>query len=350
MVDLEQLRLRLEALLRAVAGSEQVAVSDLTPLTGGYSLFTARFTATTPDGSSTYVVRADPPGDAALTHTDRAQEWQLLQALTADGSVPMPAARWADTTGEHLGSPAIILDYIDGPQLLGHLHATDEALHPSLALELATAVASVHLAGEAIAPASFERPRSWDDYIDGFIAGWRQVEATHAERDPFIRWVAAWLHTHRPPPAPLTLVHGEFQTGNVMIDRTGAMQIIDWEYAHVGDPRIDLGWAQNVAAFSPPDLIALDPVAFCRRYCDASGLSEDVVNPLTVGWFAVLGGYKALGALLQGIAAMAVGENHLVTSAYLVSAMPFSHRLWRQGVQGMEAAMAAIEAQMEAAS
>jgi hypothetical protein len=30
--------------------------------------------------------------------------------------------------------------------------------------------------------------------------------------------------------------------------------------------------------------------------------------------------------------------------------MPFSHRLWRQGVQGMEAAMAAIEAQMEAAS
>ena len=350
MVDLEQLRVRLEALLRAVGAADQVTVSDVTPLTGGYSLFTARFTASTPDGSSTYVVRADPPGDAALTHTDRAQEWQLLQALTADGQVPMPAARWADPDGDHLGSPGIILDFIDGPQLLGHLQTTDSSQHRALALDLATAVASIHRAGEAIAPASFERPRSWDDYIDAFIAGWRQVEAAHVERDPFIRWVAAWLDSHRPPPAPLTLVHGEFQTGNVMLDRAGTMQIIDWEYAHIGDPRIDLGWAQNVAAFSPPDLIALDPVAFCQRYCDVSGLSAEVVNPLTVGWFAVLGGYKALGALMQGIAAMAAGQNHLITSAYLVSALPFSHRLWRQGVQGMEAAMAAIEAQMEAAS
>jgi aminoglycoside phosphotransferase (APT) family kinase protein len=270
--------------------------------------------------------------------------------LTDHGTVPMPAARWADTTGEHLGTPAIVLDYIDGPQLLGHLQATDASQHPTLALQLATAVASIHRAGEAIAPMSFERPRSWDDYIDGFIAGWRHVEATHAERDPFIRWVAAWLDSHRPPPAPLTLVHGEFQTGNVMLDASGAMQVIDWEFAHVGDPRIDLGWAQNVAAFSPPDLIALDPVAFCQRYCEVTGLSDEIVNPLTVGWFAILGGYKALGALLEGIAAMAAGHNHIITSAYLVSAMPFSHRLWRQGVQGMEAAMAAIEAQVEAAS
>jgi hypothetical protein len=146
------------------------------------------------------------------------------------------------------------------------------------------------------------------------------------------------------------LVHGEFQTGNVMIDPSGAMQVIDWEYSHIGDPRVDLGWIQNVGAFSPPDPIAIDPIGFCARYCEATGLSEEIINPLTVGWFSILGGYKSLGSLLQGMGAMARGQNHLLTSAYLLSALPFTHRMWRQGVSGMEAAMAGIDLQMEAVS
>jgi aminoglycoside phosphotransferase (APT) family kinase protein len=347
MQDLEELGRRLETLLRA-GGAGPVDVSEVTVLTGGYSLFTARFRATSPAGATTYVVRADPPGDAALTHTDRAREWALLAALTEQASVPMPAARWADPDGAVLGSPAIVLDHIDGPQLLGHLQSADEAEQRRLSLDLAAAIGLVHRAGAGCAPAAFERPGSWDAYIDSFIEGWRQVEAAGVERNPFLRWVAGWLDAHRPPPAPLTLVHGEFQTGNVMLDATGALQIIDWEYAHIGDPRVDLGWLQNVAAFTPPDPIALDPVAFCDRYCDVTGLTADVVNPLTVGWFSILAGYKALGSLLQGIGALAQGQNHLITSAYLVSAMPFSHQMWRQGTTVMEAAMAAVEQQVEA--
>lgn len=334
----------LEAFLREATGIRDLALGEVSPLTGGYSLVTARVTTTSAAGDATYVLRSDPPGTAALTHTDRRREWELLEALTADGTVPMPAARWADVDGSRLGSPTIVLDFVDGPQLLGHLQQADSAQQRALALQLAATIGVVHRQGAAIAPPSFDRPASWDAYIDGFIDGWRQVEAAHVEHAPFIRWVAAWLDTHRPPPAPLTLVHGEFQTGNVMLDPSGGMQIIDWEYAHVGDPRVDLGWIQNCAAFSPPDPIGLDPVAFCARYCEVTGLSEEVVNPLTVGWFSILGGYKALGGVLQGMAAMAGGANHLITSAYLVSAMPFTHRMWRQGVAGIEAAMTQMEA------
>ncbi|HWE67054.1 MAG TPA: phosphotransferase family protein [Acidimicrobiales bacterium] len=331
-------------------GDGDLQVLDLVPLTGGYSLFTARFTAVTATGRSDYVLRADPPGDAALTQTDRQREWALLNALTTCGGVPMPDAKWADIDGRHLGTPAIVLDFVDGPQLLGHLQSADSSTQTDLALQLASTIGAVHRLGAAAAPSCFEQPSSWGDYIDGFIAGWRQVEAAHVEHSPFIRWVASWLDTHRPPPAPLTLVHGEFQTGNVMIGPDGEMQVIDWEYSHIGDPRVDLGWIQNVAAFSPPDPIALDPIGFCARYCEVTGLSEEIINPLTVGWFSILAGYKALGGLLQGISAMATGQNRLITSAYLVSAMPFSHRMWRQGVAGMEAAMAAMETQLEAVS
>jgi aminoglycoside phosphotransferase (APT) family kinase protein len=347
MLDQETTRQRLEEFLRLQGAGEEVAVSDLEPLMGGYSLLTTRFTVTTAAGVRTYVLRADPPRDAALTHTDRKLESELLRVLTESCKAPMPAMRWSDD-GTVLGSPSIIVDFVDGPQLLGHLGQASDAEQARLALQLAEAIATVHNLGETVAPPAFPRPSSWDAYIDGFIADWRHLEASYVEREPFIRWVASWLDRHRPPPAPLTLVHGEFQTGNVMLSASGDMQIIDWEYAHVGDPRIDLGWLQQVAAFTPPDLIGIDPMGFCDRYCEATGLSPEVINPLTIAYFSILSGAKALGGLLGGIAEMAHGRNHLMTSAYLVSAMPYTHRLWRQATQAIEGAMQALEQDVEA--
>jgi len=348
-VDLTEMPGRLEALLRAHGEPDDVRVSDLTPMVGGYSLLMASFTATSSSGSRQLVLRADPPADAALTITDRAREWELLSALTAQGDAPMPAARIADLTGEHLGRPGIVIDFVDGTLLQTRLGTADTASYPELAERLATSIAQVHAVDEAGLPDSLERPASWDAYVDSLIDKWRAVEAAHAERDPFIRWVAAWLDANRPPPAPLTLVHGEFHAGNVMINAQGEFEIVDWEFAHIGDPRMDLGWFQQVAAFMPPDLIGADPVAFCDAYCKASGLTPAVVNPLTVAYFSILGGAPAIGNLLQGIAAMADGDNHLITSAYLTSAVAFTHRLWREGVLGLEAAMASMHSQMEGA-
>src|SRR5882672_1780586 len=101
MVDIEATRGRLEAFL-GTTFQTPVEVSGLAQLQGGYSLVTVAFTATTGDGTARYVLRADPPSDAALSHTDRTREWELLAALTASGTVPMPAARWADVSGEIL--------------------------------------------------------------------------------------------------------------------------------------------------------------------------------------------------------------------------------------------------------
>ena len=347
MTDLHALPERLEELLRRNGAPADVKVSDVRPISGGYSLLTYGFTTTSADGTRRHVLRTDPPAGAALTATDRRHEWELLTELTAKGTVPMPAALAFDD-GSVLGRPGIVLDFIDGPQLGAHAAAADDGERRRLAGQLAETLAAVHGAGAGAAPERYARPAHWDDYVDGLIAAWREVEANHAERNPFLRYVACWLEAHKPPPAPLTLVHGEFQTGNVMIDAQGRMQIIDWEYAHVGDPRFDLGWCQNVAAFAPPDLIGLDPVGFCARYCELTGASPAVINPLTVGYFSILAGAKAFGALLAGIAAMARGENHLLTSAYLVSAEPFTHRLWMGGTRQLEAAMAALATQMEA--
>ncbi len=338
---------RLAAFLRDHGEPSDTEVVDLTEITGGYSLLTMRFTARSSAGERPLVLRANRPADAAINQTDRAREWEVLQHLTRRGDVPMPVAHSADPTGERLGVPAIVLEFLDGPQLGTRIAAAQPDELGTLVDQLAVAAAHIHRVPVDSLPACLEHPDSWDDYIDEKIALWRQVEAEHCERDPFIRWIATWMDRHRPSPAPMTLVHGEFQAGNLMFDADDELNVIDWEWAEIGDPRADLGWYQTAAAFNPPDLIATHPERFCRRYCDETGLSEDVVNPATINYFGMLNAARTWGLTLGGMAAMARGENHLITTAYLTSAEVVIHDLWRQWMENIEAAEAEIERTMK---
>ena len=40
----------------------------------------------------------------------------------------------------------------------------------------------------------------------------------------------------------VTLVHGDFRHGNLIIGPDGVRAVLDWELAHFGDPMEDLGW------------------------------------------------------------------------------------------------------------
>ena len=63
-----------------------------------------------------------------------------------------------------------------------------------------------------------------------------------AEPRPALEIGLRWLAEHRPVPAADALVHGDFRTGNLMVGEDGLHGVLDWELAHRGDPRQDLGW------------------------------------------------------------------------------------------------------------
>jgi aminoglycoside phosphotransferase (APT) family kinase protein len=60
---------------------------------------------------------------------------------------------------------------------------------------------------------------------------------------PVFELALRWLRDHDPgPSAEVTLVHGDFRHGNLIIGPDGVRAVLDWELAHTGDPMEDLGW------------------------------------------------------------------------------------------------------------
>lgn len=320
---------RIEAFLTRHGGAGSVTVTDYSPITGGYSRAMSRFHATDANGKRGYVMRADPPPGQSILDTDRSVEWNVLKAVHAQGSVGLAAPLYFDATGDELGSPAFISAMIDGDTLHVLANAGDEASNKQYTSRIAGTAAALHGFPVDELPADVERPSSWDEYMTSSIQRWRDYEAEHCEREPFMRVIAAWLDAHRPPPAPLRLIHGDFQGPNLMVERnTGKFHMLDWELAHVGDPREDLGWWTLAMGSQPPDLIANDSDAFYAEYRKRTGFSEEVVNPQTVAYFTVFSSFLVFSNIARMTSRIAHGENMGSSVAYMTTAMPYMHSTW----------------------
>jgi aminoglycoside phosphotransferase (APT) family kinase protein len=323
--DVPTLRLRLERFLtgRGVSGS----VGELTPIVGGLSQITYAFILHGPTEDRRYVLRSDRAGGAKLTTTDRALEFRLLQALN-DKKAPVPTAHWADLDGTELGTPALISEFVEGQNFLQAARAGARD-HADLADLVVDAAATIHGIDCEGLPRELGSPAGdWNAYVDGQIEGWRQMEARQAERMPVLRYLASWLDVNRPPPVELCLVHGEFGLANLMLGPDSRISVIDWEYAHIGDPRMDFGWCIQRGGKEPPNVVGDHLERVCRRYRELTGMSEEAMNPAAVAYFVILSGRNAFGPVLDGISRFANGKSTLLLSAYLVSPWSLACSEW----------------------
>lgn len=340
MRDCETMPLLIEGFLRERAGTP-VSVTSYELMTGGYSRVMARVECAWADGrAETLVLRGDPPAGEALLVTDRDLEWAVLSGLSTLGAFPMPAARWYVEDESLFGTKAIFIDHVDSPSLQSQL---DAGLDPAGQRDgLVDLMAAVHTVDVTTLPPELARPAHWDGYLASVIDEWRQCEAAYVESSPMLRYIGAWLDANRPAPVPLRLVHGDFQAANVLMAADG-LQLVDWEYAHVGDPREDLGWYNGYSSAAPPNLYAADPEGFLARYRAATGFDEAQVNQLTVGYFTILGSIKVIAGIYGAIGAMARGEASGVLTGFNVQSATYGHMNFLNAITGIEAAMAAME-------
>lgn len=341
---------KLEAFLAHAEPGRTATCDTYEAMTGGYSRSMARAVVDWDDGTTeTLVLRGDPPADQALLNTDRDQEWELLDELSRIGSVPMPRARYYDPTGSALGTKCIVLEFCSGPSLQSVIQELGEGNFGEHPGRFVDAMAAVHAVPIAQLPESLQPQADWSSYMDTRIAEWAEAEGLLAESNPIMRYVGAWLDAHRPPPMPMALVHGDFQPANILVGDEG-YEIIDWEYAHVGDPREDLGWYVNYGIASPPSLYTPDPGAFLARYRELTGASELLVNEVTVGYFATIAAVRVFSGLLLAASAMGRGENSGVMTTYNINASTVGHGNFLGACSMLGDALDGLRTQAEAIS
>ena len=326
MADTTAAPSRFEAFIRKRTGDDGAEVVGYEPIIGGYSRAMARVWVEDSSGRRGYVVRADPPPGHSIIDTDRSQEWALLSVLHDSGAIPLPTPLWFDETGDELGSPAIVMEMVEAESLLAKgRQATDPSVFAEFDRKLSDVAAAIHTFDLDALPAHLVVPARWDDYIETRIQRWVDAERAYPSGNPMMRFVAAWLRANKPPPAPFALVHSDFQGANILIDGRGDFFAIDWELAHVGDPREDLGWWILGGALQAPEIPDPTEENFYAPYREATGLSEEQVNPATIAYFTVLASEAVFTGVVEQLALVATGETTAMTVAYMSNAVVGMH-------------------------
>ncbi|MGD9998488.1 MAG: phosphotransferase family protein [Ilumatobacteraceae bacterium] len=326
MHDTDAMPARVASFLSARDGARSATVVRYEAMIGGYSRLMARADVEWSDGAiESIVLRGDPPPGKAMIDTDRDLEHALLHALAATGSIGMPAVRHYDASGDHLGTKCIVLDHVDGRSLQVVLNDAPDDDHVAHMHHLVDTLATIHSIDPARVSLPLDHPDDWGSYLGSLIDRFRQADATAAESVPFLRYVAAWLDAHRPPPLPLRLVHSDFQPSNIMVTRDGELLTIDWELAHIGDPREDLGYYNVYSSAVGPNLFLADPEAFLARYRERTGFGEEAVNMDTMAYFSSLAAITVYAQVLGGAAALARGTNSGLMTTYTLNALTVGH-------------------------
>jgi len=316
---------RLERFLAAAEPSRGGRVVACDAITGGYSRVSARARVRWRNGAEeAFILRGDPPPGSGVFASDRDAEWELLRALPAATSVSTPVARWYDRSGEYLGSKAIVMDCAEAVSLQDEMaRAADPGPLTDLFVDT---FAAVHAASSERLPPSMPRPADWPGYLDGVLAGYDRMAGQYPGSAPVLRYVAWWARAHQPPPVPLGLVHGDCQPSNVLVSPSRPPLVIDWEFAHIGDPREDLGYYTQIPL--EPNVYWADPKRFLDRYRAASGLTEDQVNPQVADYFLIIGMALLLEQLLAAAAAIGAGRRPGILASYLVNAISHQHDMF----------------------
>ncbi len=303
----EGARLRLGDWLAPALEADRVAVDAVARLGGGAIqqtwLVELGVEGGPSEGALAVVLRTDAPSGVAFS-LSRAQEFQVLQAAFAAGvTVPEPLALCTDAAV--IGRPFAILAKAEGtvdPRRL----VRDDGLVPdreALGRAIGRELALIHRIRPQPGRLDTLPPPPAGHPAAARIAELRDHLDRLPDPQPALDWGLRRLERLLPAPAAVVLRHGDFRTGNIMVERNRVTAVLDWEFAGWGDPHEDLGWfCARCWRFGADrreggGLTSRDAVY--RGYETAAGVAIDLA---AVPWWEVLATIRwAIIALQQGL-------------------------------------------------
>ena len=242
-------------------------------------------------GSGHAAILRRAPGGTSAARTSAAiglpTEAALIEAAGRSG-VPVPNILHVLQPSDQLGD-GFLMQYIPGEAIARPILRDDkyEPARQALSAQCGEALARIHAISAETLP---DLPS-----IDGLaqIEQYEDIYRSFETRRPVFELALSWLKANAPTTRQLVLVHGDFRLGNLMVDENGLATVLDWELAHLGDPREDLAWIcvnswrfgqsnNRVGGFGQlEDMLA--------AYTDAGG---PVFTPQEIDWWEMLGTLK----------------------------------------------------------
>lgn len=225
------------ALARGMPGLQSIA--GLRQLSGGAMQETWSFTATGAFGEQPLILRRA----RGRLRADRSYGIELageaaIMRIAEQGGVPVAHVRHVLQPAEGLGD-GFIMDFVAGETIPRRIlrDAGFAALRQRLAGDCGAALAAMARLDVGNIPGCERRqaPAS----IDRIFHDYEALDAP----GPVFELAFRWLRQNMPDDLPrLSLVHGDFRLGNLLVGADRLRAVLDWEMAHVGDPHEDLGY------------------------------------------------------------------------------------------------------------
>jgi aminoglycoside phosphotransferase (APT) family kinase protein len=232
----------MEALLARCVASwcpGAAGVVDATRLSGGASQETWSFDIVHPDGNTGAILRRAPQGFGAAPARSAGlnAEAALMQLAHAAG-VPSPKVLHVLEPQDELGT-GFIMQRVEGETIPRKILRDQQfaAARPKIARQCGEILSVLHGLPQPELP-ELRRMTAASEIAE--------LDRDHRSFEwprPVFELALRWLRDHDPGPSDeVTLVHGDFRHGNLIVGPDGVRAVLDWELAHLGDPMEDLGW------------------------------------------------------------------------------------------------------------
>ncbi|MEZ5849775.1 MAG: phosphotransferase family protein [Hyphomicrobiaceae bacterium] len=307
---------RLTPWLAPTIGAQDVTVVTAELLAGGAVQENWRIdvdvTGGPHQGAHAWVLRTDAAARLDMS-LDRVAEFRCIEAAHAAGvtvAAPIAACADAGVLGAPFSIQALVTGNAQARRIVRdpNLSEYGEALAHALGGELAR----IH----AIRPADGVLPFLPIPMYNPnrlLVAALRRGLDGASEARPALEYILSWLDAHAPEPRAIGLVHGDFRTGNYMVDGGRLTAILDWEFCHWGDPREDIGWfIARCWRFGNDAKVAGGIARFAALLDGYNAVAREPVTAGEVQYFEALAAAKwATISLLQGDRFVKGGERSL---------------------------------------
>jgi aminoglycoside phosphotransferase (APT) family kinase protein len=185
-------------------------------------------------------------------------QFEVIRKVGELTDVPVPRVRWLEATGDVLGTPFFLMDYVDGvvppdvmPYTFGGNWFADASDVRQRELQDATVgvLAKLHSIPNAASTFGFLAPGQLGDTAlrrhFNWVRSWYDFAVPDIGRSLLLERTFGWLEENWPHQVAAhqpVLLWGDARVGNVLYRNFAPVAVLDWEMVTLGPRELDIAW------------------------------------------------------------------------------------------------------------